>query len=44
MLYDLVEDPREQNNLIGHADWPGVEAEMRDRLLRFLCSAHSAIT
>lgn len=36
-LYDLAEDPDEQNNLIGHPDARAIEAEMRGRLLRFLC-------
>ena len=39
MLYDLAEDPDELNNLIGHPDFRQVEAEMRDRLLRFECEA-----
>lgn len=37
LLYDLAEDPHEQRNLIGHPDAAAAEAEMRDRLLRFLC-------
>ena len=37
MLYDLADDPDERRNLIGHPDAKAVEAEMRDRLLRFLC-------
>ena len=36
MLYDVTEDPEEQNNLIGHPDRQGVEQECRDRILRFL--------
>jgi choline-sulfatase len=36
MLYDVAEDPREQNNLIGHADFQEIEREYRDRILRFL--------
>jgi choline-sulfatase len=39
MLYDLAEDPEERVNLIGHLDMKAVEAEMRDRLLRFECEA-----
>jgi len=37
LLTDLAEDPAEQRNLIGHPDAAALEAEMRDRLLRFLC-------
>ena len=36
MLYDLVEDPQEQRNLIGHPDMVAVEEALRDRILRFL--------
>ncbi|MGQ9731774.1 MAG: sulfatase family protein [Candidatus Zipacnadales bacterium] len=36
MLYDLEKDPHEQCNLIGHPDYVGLEAEMRDRLLCWL--------
>jgi arylsulfatase A-like enzyme len=36
MLYDLVEDPQEQRNLIGHPDMGTVEEALRDRILRFL--------
>jgi len=39
LLYDLANDPRERNNLLGHPDARGVEAELRERLLRFLCEA-----
>ncbi len=35
-LYDLAEDPQELTNLCGRDDMRQVEAEMRDRLLRFL--------
>jgi len=43
MLYDLDEDPREQNNLIGHPDMRRIEADLRDRLLRFLCEAQDVM-
>ena len=43
MLYDLEEDPEEQNNLIGHPDWRGVEEDMRERLLRFLVGKHAVL-
>jgi choline-sulfatase len=39
LLYDLAEDPHEQRNLLGHPDLRAVEAELRDRLLQFLCQA-----
>lgn len=39
MLYDLRSDPDEQTNLVGHPDYREVEAEMRDRILRFLSGA-----
>ncbi len=32
MLYDLVEDPDERNNLIGHPDWREVEEKLRAQL------------
>ena len=34
-LFDLAQDPEERRNLIGHPDFCNVEAELRDRLLRF---------
>jgi len=39
MLYDLAEDPDERRNLVGHPEFAQVEAEMRERLLGFLCRA-----
>ena len=36
MLYDVVEDPKEQNNLMGHPDFEKIQSECRDRILRFL--------
>jgi choline-sulfatase len=33
MLYDLANDPQERLNLIGHPDYAGLEAEMRERVL-----------
>lgn len=39
LLHDLADDPHERRNLIGHPDAAALEAEMRDRLLRFLCQA-----
>ncbi len=39
MLYDLVEDPDERRNLVGHPECARVEAEMRERMLGFLCRA-----
>jgi len=35
-LFDEAEDPEERRNLVGHADYRAVEADMRDRALRFL--------
>ena len=37
MLHDLKADPDERVNLVGHSDHRAIEAELRDRLLRFLC-------
>jgi len=39
LLYDLFEDPREQNNLIGKSDVKPIEMELRERILRFLVQA-----
>ena len=39
LLYDLIEDPQEQNNLIGKNDMKQVEMELRDRTLCFLVQA-----
>jgi len=39
LLYDLAADPVERTNLLGHPDARPVEADLRDRLLRFLCEA-----
>jgi len=36
MLYDMIEDPDERANLAGKPDMTGVEARLRERLLRFL--------
>jgi arylsulfatase A-like enzyme len=38
LLYDLVDDPHEQRNLIGHPDTRAVEAALRERLLGWLLS------
>jgi hypothetical protein len=38
MLFDLEEDPHERRNLVGHADFQLIEAELRERLLRWLVS------
>ena len=35
LLFDIERDPDERNNLVGHPDAKGVEAEMRERLLGF---------
>lgn len=35
MLFDLVDDPLERNNLIGHPEAREIEAELRERALRF---------
>jgi len=34
-LFDLVADPNERRNLVGHPDFGPVEAGLRERLLRF---------
>jgi hypothetical protein len=31
LLYDLISDPQERNNLVGHPDMRSIEAEMRER-------------
>ena len=36
LLYDVVEDPTEETNLIGRPDVQPVEREMRERILAFL--------
>ena len=36
LLYDLREDPLEQNNLIGHSGMDQVEQKLRDTLMSFL--------
>lgn len=36
LLYNMVEDPQEQRNLIGHPGMEEVEEKLRDRILRFL--------
>jgi arylsulfatase A-like enzyme len=36
MLYDVIKDPKEKNNLIGHTDFRRIEQEYRGRVLRFL--------
>jgi hypothetical protein len=36
MLHNVAEDPKEQNNLIGHPDFQEIERQCRDRILRFL--------
>jgi len=36
MLYDVIGDPKEKSNLIGHPDFRGIEQEYRDRVLCFL--------
>jgi hypothetical protein len=38
LFHDLQEDPREQRNLIGHADHAAVERDLRDQLLTRLVS------
>jgi len=38
-LFNLESDPNEQTNLVGHPDYAGLEADMRDRLLRRLLSS-----
>jgi len=43
MLYDLIEDPTERSNLIGQADARHIEADLRDRLLQFLCRSQYAM-
>ena len=32
-LFDMLKDPSEQHNLVGHPDYKAVEAQMRDRIL-----------
>ena len=39
-LIDLAEDPAEETNLAGHADFRPLEREMRERILAFRASAH----
>jgi choline-sulfatase len=39
MLYDLVQDPDERANLIGHPDHADLEAELRERVLQWLMRA-----
>ena len=39
MLYDVLQDPTEQTNLIGHPELQSVERDLRDRILRFLLEA-----
>ena len=36
MLHDMNDDPKEQNNLIGHPGFQEIEQECRDRILCFL--------
>ncbi|HUT34995.1 MAG TPA: sulfatase-like hydrolase/transferase [Planctomycetota bacterium] len=43
LLYDLAEDPQERRNLIGHPAARGVEAALRERLLRFLCESQRVL-
>ncbi len=40
LLYDLAEDPGEQNNLIGHPETAELESQLRELIFRFLASAH----
>jgi hypothetical protein len=39
LLYNLLDDPEEQNNLIGSPEMKPLEMELRDRTLRFLVQA-----
>ena len=36
MLYDMINDPKEQKNLICHPDFNKIEGDCRDRILKFL--------
>ena len=36
LLHDMVEDPHEQRNLVGHPDYAQLESELRERLLTWL--------
>jgi arylsulfatase A-like enzyme len=38
LLHDMIEDPLEQRNLIGHLQYTVVERDLRERLLRWLVS------
>jgi arylsulfatase A-like enzyme len=44
LLYDLVEDPHEQRNLIGHPDVAEIERALRERLLTWLVSTQTSRT
>ena len=40
LLYDLIEDPLEQNNLTGHPEMNQIEQNLKDTLLSFLVEKH----
>ena len=43
-LYDLILDPNEKNNLIGHPSYKGVTEQMRNRLKNYMETTHDPLT